>query len=159
MSLPPIPAEYVITASFVGTMFIAYQSRLNGLERERDRDLFLNEKLAERTHLGDIWGITIDSVRFREKDGFLYRKWKFLTGRISGETTVVVRYQNTTIPGDFWDTPALQHFLDEFKVEVDHLQTDDHLDPTVARFKMETTDPDTIDDFFGTLITMEQNLR
>lgn len=159
MELPPIPAENFVLGSFLMTTYIAYQSRLNGLESSRERERHLSSRLSEVTHIGDIWGVTIDTVRFHENSGFWYRKRKFLTGRISGETTVVVRYKNTTIPGSFWETEGAQAFLNGFDFEVEHLNTSEHLDPTVARFNIGSTQPESIEAVFGSLIEVEEELR
>lgn len=159
MNLPPIPTEYFIFASFFGTLYIAYQSRLNGLETQRERERYLNDRLGEVTHIGDIWGVAIDTIRFTESSGFWYRKKKFLLGGISGKSTAVIRYENSSIPEDLWETEGLQHFLKEYEVDVKHTGTADHLDPTIANFQFETADPDKVENFFSTLITMEKNLR
>ena len=159
MTLPPIPSEYIIFASAIGTAYIAFQSRQNALEKERDRERYLNDRLKEVTHIGDIWGITIDSIRFSEKKGILYSLFKFIFGGISGESTVVIRYENSSVPGALWDTEGLQIFLEEYETEVEHLTTNSHLDPSVARFKFETEDPEMIENFFSKFIHMEKELR
>lgn len=159
MNLPPIPAANFVLGSFFLTAYIPYQSRLNGLETSRQRERHLTSRLEEVTHIEDIWGVTVDTVRFHENRGFWYRKRKFVTGGLSGETTVVVRYDNATIPGDFWDTDGAQAFLDGFEFDVEHLNTSERLDPTVARFKIGAIEPESIEAVFVSLIEMEERFR
>ncbi|WP_152418627.1 hypothetical protein [Halorubrum distributum] len=159
MNLPPIPAEYFVLASAILSAFIAYQSRINGIESQRERESYLKSRLEGGTHIGDRWGIKIDTVRFHEDSGFWYRKEKFLTGRISGETTVVVQYKIQPLPGNYWDHEGPQAVLDGYEVPVKHLRTTTDTDPTIANFSVESPDPQVVENFFVELLMMDAELK
>lgn len=139
--------------------FIAYQSRLNGLEASRERERYLNSRLQDSTLLSDMWAVTIDNIQVHESSGFLYRVKKFITGSLSGESTVVVRYNNATIPSQFWDTEGGKAVTDSYHVEVEHLNTREDMDPTIARFRFQSVDDGDISGFFNTLIDLEEEMR
>lgn len=159
MDLGTIPTENVVLVSAILTGYIAYQSRINGLETERERERYVNFRLRDSTKFSDTWAVTIDNIQVYEKKGFIYRVKKFFIGSLSGESTVVVRYKHATIPGSFWETEGGKAALDGYGVEVEHLGTDDHLDPTIARFKFGTLDDREIAGFFDALIDLEQAMR
>ena len=93
MPFGTIPTENVVLVSAVLTAYIAYQSRINGLDTVRERERYLNSRLQDMTKFSDTWAITIDNVRAHEDAGFFYRVKKFITGSLSGESSVVVRYK------------------------------------------------------------------
>jgi hypothetical protein len=159
MDLGTISTDDVVLASAVLTGFIAYQSRVNGLESSRERERYLNSRLQESTLLSDMWGITIDNIQVHENSGFFYGKKKFLTGTISGESTVVVRYDNATIPGEFWETDGGRAVTDSYHVGVEHLSTNEDSNPAIARFRFQTVDDGDISGFFNALIDLEQEMR
>lgn len=159
MDLGTIPTENVVLVSALLTGFIAYQSRLNGLESSRERERYLNSRLQDSTLLSDIWAVTIDNIQFHESSGFFYRLKKFFTGTLSRESTVVVRYQNRPIPGGFWETEGGQAVIDSYSVEVEHLNTREDTNPTIARFRFETVNDEDISGFFNALIDLEQEMR
>jgi hypothetical protein len=159
MELGTIPTEYVVLVSAVLSGFIAYQSRLNGLESSRERERYLNSRLQDSTLLSDMWAVTIDGIQVHESSGFFYRVKKFLTGTISGETTVVVRYKNTTFPGDFWETEGGKAVTESYHVEVEHLNTREDVNPTIARFRFQSLDDGDISGFFNALIELEEDMR
>jgi hypothetical protein len=138
--------------------FIAYQSRLNGLEASRDRERYLNSRLQDHTLLSDMWAITIDNIQVHESSGFFYRVKKFITGSLSGESTVVVRYNGSTIPGQFWGTEGGKAIIDSYHIEVEHLNTREDVDPTIARFRFQSVDDGDISGFFNALIDLEEEM-
>jgi len=159
MELGTIPTQYVILLSAGLSAFIAYQSRLNGLESSRERERYLNSRLQDSTLLSDRWGVIIDGIQVHENRGAIYRVKKFLTGTICGETTVVVRYKNTTIPGGFWESEGGQAVTESYHVEVEHLNTREDVDPTIARFRFQSLDDGDISGFFNALIEIEEEMR
>jgi len=159
MDLGAIPTEYVVLVSAVLTGFIAYQSRLNGLESSREREQYLNSRLQESMILSDMWAITIDNILVHEKAGFLYRVKKFITGSLSGECTVVVRYNNVTIPSNFWETKGGKAVTESYHIEVEHLNTREDTDPTIARFRFQSVDDGDLSGFFNALIDLEEEMR
>lgn len=154
MGLGTIPTEQVVLVSAALTGFIAYQSRLNGLETARERERHLNSRLSGASLHSVRWGLTLDNVQ--EKSGFLYRVKKFLTGSVEGDTTVVVRYENRMLPGSFWKTKTGKSILDSYWVEVEHLRTQRNLDPTIARFKFGSTNYEDIMEFFDILLKIDK---
>lgn len=156
MDLGTIPTEQVVLVSAALTGFIAYQSRLNGLETARERERHLNSRLAGASLHSVRWGLTLDNVQVQEKSGFPYRVKKFLTGSVEGDTTVVVRYENRMLPGSFWKTKTGKSILDSYWVEVEHLRTQRNLNPTIARFKFESTDYGDIMEFFDILLKIDK---
>lgn len=159
MSLGTIPTEYVILISAVLSGFIAYQSRLNGLEASRERERYLNLRLQDNTLLSDTWGITIDNIQVHERSGFFYRVKKFVTGSLSGESTVVVRYKNVTIPSKFWETEGGKAVIDSYHIEVEHLNTREDMNPAIARFRFQSVNDGDISGFFNALIEVEEEMR
>lgn len=159
MDLGTIPTENVVLISAMLSAYIAYQSRINGLETDRERERYLNFRLQDSTHFSDMWAITIDNILIHEKSGLFYRLRKFLTGSLSGEASVVVRYEKRSIPGSFWETDAGEAILDSYGVEVEHLGTEEHLDPTVARFKFGSVDYEDIAGFFDAVLELEKEMR
>ena len=159
MDFGAIPTDNVVLVSAILTAYIAYQSRINGLETGRERERYLNSRLQESTQFSDTWAITIDNIRVQENSGFLYRLRKFITGGLSGESSVVVRYEKSTIPGSFWETEAGETIMDAYRVEVEHLGTNEHLSPTVARFTLGSLTNDDIIGFFDALLTVEKDMR
>lgn len=159
MGLGTIPTENVVLASAVLTGYIAYQTRVNGLETGRERERYLNEALEEATTLSDTWGITIDNIAVYENSGALYRLWKFITGRISGEADVTVRYERATIPSEFWESGAGKPLLNGYRVDVEHIDTQDHVEPTLAAFRFGSLDEEDIAGFFGLFLEYEKEMR
>lgn len=159
MDLGTIPTEYVVLVSAVLSGFIAYQSRLNGLEASRERERYLNSRLQDSTLLSDMWAVTIDNIQVHENSGFFYRVKKFITGSLSGESTVVVRYNNATIPGEFWETEGGRAVTESYHVEVEHLNTREDSDPAIARFRFQSLDDGDISGFFNALMELEEEMR
>lgn len=159
MDLGSIPSEQLVLASTTLSAYIAYQSRINGLETDRERERYLNSRFEDATQFSDMWGITIDNIQVHEKSGFLYRLCKFFTGTISGESTVVIRYKNGSIPSSFWDSEVGKAMTDSYAIDVEHLGTQEHLDPTIARFNFGTIDGIEIMNFFRAVIDAEKEFR
>lgn len=154
-----IPTSYVIVTSAILTGYIAFQSRKNGLETEWNREEFVNARLAGATFPSDTWGITCDYVTIIEDSGLLYRIKKFLTGRMSGEAAVAVKYENASIPGEIWETDGWQQILDSFDFDVEHAGTNEHIDPTHAKFILGTVEWGEIVDFLHAIIELEKKGR
>lgn len=151
-----IPTTHVIVASALLTGFIAYQSRKNGLETKWEREQFINSRLSGGTFPSDMWGLTCDHVMIIEDTGWRYRFKKFFTGRMSGEAVVSVRYENVSIPGSVWENSNLQAALDALGFEWEHVGTNQHLQPTHARFVLQTVERSEIMDFFNAIIEAEK---
>lgn len=151
-----LPTTHVIIASAVLTGFIAYQSRKNGLETAWEREQFINSRMSGSTFPSDKWGITCDHVIIIEDSGWWYRFKKFFTGRMSGETAVSVRYQNASIPGEIWENSNLQAALDVLEFEWEHVDTNENLQPTHAKFVLQTVEWSDLMEFFNTIIEAEK---
>jgi len=157
MPLPEtIPTNYVVLASALLSGFIAYQSRKNGLETEWEREQFVNSRLAGSTFPSDTWGITCDYVTIVEDSGWPYRFKKFFTGRMSGEAAVSVKYQNASIPGEVWENENIKQILDVLDFEVEHVGTNDHIEPTHSKFVLDTVEWGDVVEFLHAVIEMEK---
>lgn len=151
-----LPITHVILASALLTGYIAYQSRKNGLETEWEREQFINSRMSGSTFPSDTWGITCDHVIIIEDSGWWYRFKKFLNGQMSGEAAVSVRYQNATIPGEIWEDSNLQTALDVLEFEWEHIDTNENLQPTHAKFILQTVEWGDLMSFFNVIIEAEK---
>ena len=157
MPLPEtIPTNYVILTSALLSGFIAYQSRKNGLETQWERERFINSRLAGSVRSSDTWGIKFDQVNIFEDTGWFYRFKKFVTGRMTGEATVTIQYQNTSIPGEIWENENVQELLEVLDFDVEHIETMDQIEPTYAKFLVQTVKWGDILEFVNTIIEIEK---
>jgi len=157
MTVPEtIPTDYVILTSALLSGFIAYQSRKNGLETQWEREQFVNSRLAGTTIPSDTWAITCDGITIIEDSGALYRFKKFVTGRMSGEAAVTIRFQNADIPGEVWENENIQELLGVLDFEVEHVETTDQINPTHAKFIVQTVEWGDIVEFLNTIIEIEK---
>lgn len=154
-----IPTENVVLVSALLSAYVAYQTRKNSLETNRERERHLNSRLQDTTQFSDAWGIKVGNIVVNEDSGLLYRLRKFIFGSISGSTTISVTYKNVTIPGSFWDQDKVQELVEGYDVEVRHIQTQEHLDPTVATFYIDSMKYDTIAGFFNHIISFDKYLN
>lgn len=151
-----IPTSYVILTSALLSAFIAYQSRKNGLETQWEREQFVNSRLAGTTIPSDTWGLTCDRVTIIEDSGLFYRFRKFVTGRMSGEATVTIKYQNASIPGEVWENENIQELLSVLDFDVEHIETTDQVDPTHSKFIVQTVEWGDIVTFLNTIIEIDK---
>lgn len=158
MELGTIPTEYVVLVSAILTGYIAYQSRINGLESARERERYLNDRMAGGSYYSDTFSFTIDSVHVHESSRIHHRIWKFLTKRFTGETTIIIRYDTVSIPGSFWTAGPGSDLIDAYWVDVEHLHTAEQTDPTIARFSIDSTSHDDIADFFAAVARAEDEM-
>lgn len=157
MPLPEtIPTSYVILTSALLTGFIAYQSRKNGLETQWERERFINSRLAGSMRPSNTWGIKFDQVNIFEDSGLFYRFKKFVTGRMSGEATVTIQYQNASIPGEIWENENIQELLGVLDFDVEHIETVEQIEPTHAKFLVQTVKWEDIVEFVNTVIEIEK---
>lgn len=154
--IPTIPGEHVILASFLASVFIAYQSRMNGLDTWREREQFIRDKLKEKAHFSRTTKIEISTVEVHEQKGLLYRILKFLTGNLKGHSNIVVKYNNRDIHPDFWESDGAQKFLDMFDFEIEHLSTATYTDPSVSQFKIESVDAADIQEFAARFVKADE---
>lgn len=75
---------------------------------------------------------------------------------MSGEAAISVTYQNASIPGEVWENSNLQAALDVHGFEWEHVQTNENLQPTHAKFVLQTVEWGDIMDFFNSIIKAEQ---
>ena len=157
MPLPEtIPTSYVILTSALLTGFIAYQSRKNGLETQWERERFINSRLAGSMRPSNTWGIKFDQVNIFEDSGLFYRFKKFVTGRMSGEATVTIQYQNASIHGEIWENENIQELLGVLDFDVEHIETVEQIEPTHAKFLVQTVKWEDIVEFVNTVIEIEK---
>lgn len=145
-----IPTENVVLVSALLSGYVAYQTRKNSLETNRERERYLNFRLQDGTQFSDTWGITIGNIFVHENSGILYRLKKFFTGTMTGKSTVVVMYKHGSIPGTFWSEERVQDLVSGYDIEVRHIKTMEHLDPTVAKFSIHSVDDGDISGFLTT---------
>jgi len=150
------PALIVGAISAVLTGIIAYESRKSELETEQKRERQVKERLAEKTFPTNTWGITCDDVIVIEDSGLWYRFKKFITGQISGEVAVTVKYENASIPGEVWEFDAIQEIFTTLDFSVEHVETHEQLDPTHAKFVLGTVEWGDIAHFIHSIIMIEE---
>jgi hypothetical protein len=144
----------------VATLLItAYAARKRDLETITDRQQKVDARLTGKTVQSDYWGIEYVHIELTERSGGVYWVVKMLTGRISGEAEVTVRYHGPSVPGDVWEGKRGQAMLNGFPYPVEHLVTDETTHPTVAVFRIRSVDPDTIKNFSKTLLTLDAENR
>lgn len=157
MVLPEtIPTSYVILTSALLTGFIAYQSRKNGLETQWERERFINSRLAGSMRPSNTWGIKFDQVNIFEDSGWFYRFKKFVTGRMSGEATVTIQYQNANIPGEIWENENIQELLGVLDFDVEHIETIEQIEPMHAKFLVQTVEWGDVVEFVNAIIEIEK---
>lgn len=149
------PIDVVIILSFFGTLYIAYRARVSGLESERERENYLNSRLEEASYANEMWGLTIDNIRFVEKSGLKYQIKKFIKGGIDGEAYVVVRWENIQFDDDFWNSELMNTVFDAFPVEVEFDESRQMgTNVYISAFSFYTSDIDEIKQFFKELVDM-----
>lgn len=154
--LGTIPAENIVLVSALLSAYIAYQTRKNGLETDRERERYLNSRLQDTARFSHVWGVKIGNILVNEDSGLIYRLRKFFFGSISGSTTISVTYKNITIEGSFWEQDRVQELVDRYEVEVEHIHTQEHLDPTAATFQIDSVDYEDIVGFFNYIIEFDK---
>lgn len=154
-----IPTAYVVSISALLTGYIAYQSRLNSLETEWDREKLVNARLEGKTMPADSWAITVDNILVLEKSGYRYRLTKFLTGGFEGKAFLTIRYVNATLSDKNWEQDAAKEFLEMFDFEVTHLETNNDFDPAYSKFELSTTDWESILEFIDTLVELDKWMK
>ena len=154
--LGTIPTENVVLASALLSAYVAYQTRKNSLETDRERERYLNSRLQDTTKFSDTWGFKLGNILVHEDSGWFYRLKKFAFGDVSGFITVTLTYKNGTIPGSFWEQDHVQEVVDGYDVEVEHVQTQEHLSPTPATFRIESTDYEYIAGFFHYIVEFDK---
>lgn len=140
-------------------LITAYAVRKRDLETIYDRQQQIDALLAGKTVKSEYWGIEYDHIEVTEQSGMLYQLMKLLTGWLSGEAEVTVKYHGPSIPSGVWEEKWGQAILDGFPYPVEHVVTDETTNPTVAVFRIGSVDPDTIKNFSETLLTVDEKNR
>ena len=156
VDLGTIPTENVVLASAILSAYIAYQTRKNSLETNRERERFLNFRLQDTAQFSDTWGVRITNVFVNENSGILYRLRKLFLDGVSGDTTIAVTYKGKPIPESYWEKDKVQKLVSGYDVEVEHIQTIEHLDPVPAKFRIHSTEYDDIVGFFNYMIEFDE---
>lgn len=154
--IPTIPGEYILITSLLISIYIAYQSRMNGLENWRDREQFMREKLVERVHISKTIKVETSTVEVHEKTGLRYRFSKFFTGKMQGHTYIVLSYLHQEKDSDFWESDGAQEFLDSFDFKVEHLSTVTYTDPSYSKFKIGSTEAKDVQEFGAKFVKADE---
>lgn len=156
--IPDVSGEYLILGSFLLSIYIAYHSRMNGLETWRDRERFLNERLGGGSHFSESMVIEIDNVEIYEERGLSYREWKFFTGELRGNSYVGFRFINREPAPEFWETESAQNFLNALDFEVEHLETRDNANPTIGVFRIGSMNAEDIQKFATAFVEADERI-